>query len=166
MDVKSGDCSNVKTECVLDHICYRYVSMVMSGLIEAIDYFAGSQGPKVLRRILAKKIPFQLMAELGVNADTLKNFSKEEVVEALPKLIEAKGGPKISIEFLDENRIRFRLNECHFLPYSKSKGFCNVTAGLMLGFAQMLTGKPMDIEQVETIATGGNKCEFIAKPKF
>ncbi len=166
MDVKSGDCSSVKTECVLNHICYRYASMVMSGLIEAIDYFAGSQGPKVLRRILAKKIPLQLMSELGLNEEALKSFSKDEIVDALPKMIEAKGGPKISIEFLDENRLRFTLNECHFLPYSKSKGFCNVTAGLMLGFAQMLTGKPMDIEQVETIATGGSKCEFIAKPKF
>jgi len=166
MDVKGNDCSSVKTECVLNHICYRYASMVMSGLIDAIDYFAGSQGPKVLRRILSKKIPFRLMAELGLNEEALKGFSKEEVVEALPKLIEAKGGPKISIEFLNESRIRFILNECHFLPYSKSKGFCNVTAGLMLGFAQILTGKPMDIEPVETIATGGSKCEFIAKPKF
>ncbi len=166
MGVKSEDCFNVKTECVLEHICYKYASMVMSGLIEAIDYFAGSQGPKVLRRILAKEIPFQLMKELGLDEEALKSFSKEEIVEALPKMIEAKGGPRISIEFLDGERIRFTLNECHFMPYSKSKGFCNVTAGLMLGFAQMLTGKPMDIEQIRTIASGADRCEFIAKPKF
>ncbi|WP_025209426.1 methanogen output domain 1-containing protein [Hippea sp. KM1] len=159
-------CLDVGTECVLGHICYKYASMVMSGLVEALEYFGGKQGTKVLRRILAKRIPMQMMEAMDVDPSLLKKFSKEEMAKILPQMIKSKGGPDISIEIMDNGQIRFTLNECHFLPYSKSKGFCNITAGLMLGFAQMLSGKPMDIEEIQTIAKGGDSCIFIAKPKF
>ena len=172
MDTKRPDfkniekCLDIDTSCVLSHICYKYSAMVMAGLIEALDYFGGSQAPKVLRRLLAKKIPMEMMKAMEIDPSMLKKFSEEEIIKILPEMIHSKGGPKLTIEKLDNGSYRFTLNECHFLPYSKSKGFCNVTAGLMLGFAQMLSGKPMDIEEIQTIAKGGEVCEFIAKPKF
>ncbi|WP_022670978.1 4-vinyl reductase [Hippea alviniae] len=159
-------CLDVDTKCVLNHICYKYSAMVMAGLIEALDYFGGSQGSKVLRRLLAKKIPMEMMKAMDIDPTMLSKFSEEEILKILPEIIYSKGGPKLTIEKIDDGSYRFTLNECHFLPYSKSKGFCNVTAGLMLGFAQMLSGKAMDIEEVQTIAKGGEICEFIAKPKF
>ncbi len=159
------DCYNLSAECVMSHICYKYSSMVMSGLIEALDYFAGNQGAKVLVRILAKNIPVQMMEALGVKPEMMQNMSEEQMIEMLPQMIAEKGGPNIKIEKNAEGEYRFTLNECHFLPYSKSKGFCNVTAGLMLGFAQFLSKKPMDIEEIQTIAHGGKRCEFIAREK-
>ncbi len=158
-------CEDVDSKCVLSHICYKYSSMVVSGLIEALDYFAGNQGSKVLRRILAKSIPLQMMDALGINAQHLKDVDEEGIIKLLPELINKKGGPNIKIEKLDNGEYRFMLNECHFLPYSKTKGFCNVTAGLMLGLAQLLSKKSMDIEEIQTIAHGGVQCEFIARPK-
>ncbi len=162
---KSVECEDVPTECIMSHICYKYAAMVMGGLIEAIDYFAGSQGPRVLVRILSKEIPMQIMEALGVTPDMLKGLSQEQIMEMLPQMIAEKGGPLIKIEKVENDGFRFIMNECHFYPYSKRKGFCNVTAGLMLGFAQFLSGKAMDIEEVTTIAHGGDRCEFIAKPK-
>jgi len=158
-------CENVETKCVMEHICYKYASMVMSGLIESIDYFAGKQGPKVLRRILAKKIPPEMMVALGIDSSMMQNATEQEKMDTLPKIIASRGGPLFKIEKKDNGEYRFILHECHFLPYSKTKGFCNVTAGLMLGFAQMLTNETMDIEEVQTIAHGGEQCEFIARKK-
>jgi len=158
-------CYETDIDCITSHICYKYSSMVMAGLIEAIDYFAGSQGPKVLVRILAKSIPSQMMEALGVEPESIKNLSEEEMIKLLPEMIAKKGGPKIKIEKNSEGGYKFELDECHFLPYSKSEGFCNVTAGLMLGFAQFLSGKPMDIKEIQTIAHGGQKCEFVATAK-
>ncbi|AEA34374.1 methanogen output domain 1-containing protein [Hippea maritima] len=167
MDKKLKEvCLDVDTECVLSHICYRYAAMVMSGLVEALEYFGGKQGTKVLRRILAKRIPMEMMEAMEVDPSLLKKFTKEDISKLLPEMIKSKGGPDLSIDMLSDGQIKFTLNECHFLPYSKSKGFCNITAGLMLGFAQMLSGKPMDIEEIQTIAKGGENCVFIAKPKF
>ncbi len=162
---EADSCLEMDTRCVTSHICYKYSSMVMSGLIEAIDYFAGSQGPKVLVRILAKSIPSQMMEALGVELENVKNLSEEDMMKLLPEMIAKKGGPKIKIEKNSEGEYKFELEECHFLPYSKSSGFCNVTAGLMLGFAQFLSGKPMDIKEIQTIAHGGSKCEFVATAK-
>lgn len=159
------NCANINTQCVLSHICYQYSSMVMAGLIEALDYFAGKQGPKVLIRILAKNIPIHMMNALGIQVEDMKNIDEEELINMLPAAIASKGGPNIEIEKNNDGEYRFTLHECHFLPYSKSKGFCNVTAGLMLGFAQFLSKKPMDIEEIQTIAHGGEKCEFIARPR-
>ncbi len=158
-------CDDCDTSCVTSHICYKYSSMVMAGLIEALDYFAGNQGPKVLVRILAKSIPMQMMNALGVDEEMLRGVSEKQMIELLPQMIAEKGGPKIKIEKNSEGEYKFELEECHFLPYSKSKGFCNVTAGLMLGFAQFLSGRPMNIEEIGTIAHGSKKCEFIAKPR-
>ena len=158
-------CEDVSTKCVMEHICYKYASMVMSGLIESIDYFAGKQGPKVLRRILAKKIPQEMMEALGVDPSMMQNATEQEKMDTLPRIIASRGGPLFEIEKTDKGEYRFILHECHFLPYSKTKGFCNVTAGLMLGFSQMLTGEIMDIEEIQTIAHGGEKCEFIARKK-
>ncbi len=159
------ECEGVPNECVMSHICYKYAAMVMGGLIEAIDYFAGSQGPRVLVRILSKELPMQIMDALGVKPEMLEGISQEQIMKMLPQMIAQKGGPNIQIEKLEDGKFRFVMQECHFLPYSKRKGFCNVTAGLILGFAQFLSGKPMDIEEVTTIAHGGDRCEFIAKPK-
>ncbi len=158
-------CSDIDARCITSHICYKYSSMVMAGLIEAIDYFAGSQGPKVLVRILAKSIPSQMMEALGVKPENMKDFSEEDMIKLLPEMIAQKGGPKIKIEKSSEGEYKFELEECHFLPYSKSEGFCNVTAGLMLGFAQFLSGKPMDIKEIQTIAHSGSRCEFMATVK-
>ncbi len=165
-DPEKGDCGDVPVECIMSHICYKYAAMVMGGLIEAIDYFAGSQGPRVLLRILAREIPMEMMEAMGVKPEMLKGMSENQMIEMLPKMIASKGGPEIKIEKLDNGTYRFTLNECHFLPYSRKKGFCNVTAGLMLGFSQLLTGKPMDIQEIQTIAHGGERCEFIARPKI
>ncbi len=162
---EDAHCNNVNTQCVLSHICYKYSSMVMAGLIEALDYFAGKQGPKVLVRILAKNIPMQMMDALEINIEDMKGISEDDLIKMLPAAIASKGGPNVKIEKNDNGEYRFILNECHFLPYSKSKGFCNVTAGLMLGFAQFLSKKPMDIEEIQTIAHGGERCEFIARPR-
>ncbi|WP_035587455.1 methanogen output domain 1-containing protein [Hippea jasoniae] len=159
-------CLDTPTRCVLDHICYKYAAIVMANLIEALDYFGGKQSTKVLRRLLAKNIPSQMMQALDMDTSLMKNLSKEEIVKILPELIKTKGGPAITIELQDNNTIRFTLNECHFMPYSKQKGFCNITAGLMLGFAQMISGEVMEIEEISTIAKGGKQCEFVAKPKF
>ncbi len=158
-------CDNIDAKCVMNHICYKYASMVMSDLIEAVDYFAGKQGPKVLRRILAKNIPGEMMKALGIDPSMLEGVSEEEIIEMLPAIIASKGGPVFQIKKSENGEYRFILTECHFLPYSKTKGFCNVTAGLMLGFAQMLSKKPMDIEEIQTIAHGGEVCEFLAKPR-
>ncbi len=159
------DCNNVDTQCIMSHICYKYSSMVMAGLIEALDYFAGNQGTKVLVRILAKSLPMQMMEALGVSQDMMKGLSENDMIKMLPAIIAEKGGPKIKIEKNSEGDYRFILNECHFLPYSKSKGFCNITSGLMLGLAQFLSNKPMNIEEIQTIAHGGERCEFIARQR-
>ncbi len=161
----SVNCDGIDTKCVMSHICYKYSSMVMSGLIEALDYFAGNQGTKVLVRILAKSIPMQMMEALEINPDMIKNMSENEMIKLLPEMIAKKGGPKIEIEKNTSGEYRFTLDECHFLPYSKSKGFCNVTAGLMLGLAQLLSKQTMNIKEVQTIAHGGEICEFIASLK-
>ncbi len=158
-------CEDIDSRCVLSHICYKYSAMVMAGLIEALDYFAGNQGPKVLLRILAKNIPQEMMKALEIDINQLKDINEEQMIAMLPELMRKKGGPEIKIEKLEDGSYRFLLNECHFLPYSKTKGFCNVTAGLMLGFAQMLSKKSMDIKEIQTIAHGGSVCEFIASPK-
>jgi predicted hydrocarbon binding protein len=158
-------CDDIDSKCVMSHICYKYSAMVMAGLVEALDYFAGNQGSKVLRRILAKEIPLQMMDALGINPDELKDIPNEQIMQILPEIIAKKGGPKINIEKIDDSGYRFILNECHFLPYSKQKGFCNVTAGLMLGLAQLLSKEPMDIEEIQTIAHGGEVCEFVAKAR-
>ncbi len=161
---KAG-CDNVDTDCVMSHICYKYSTMVMAGLIEALDYFAGNQGSKVLLRILSKSVPFEMMKALDIDPNQLKDADVEDIMIILPELIKKSGGPQITIEHFEDDGYRFILDECHFLPYSKTQGFCNVTAGLMLGISQLLSNKPMDIKEIQTIAHGGSACEFVAKPK-
>ncbi len=162
---KKVNCGDVDRECVFNHICYKYSVIVMSCLIETIDFFAGSQGPKVLRRILSNKLPPEMMKILGFDGEVLKKIREEELLKAIPAFISGEGGPNFEIQKTGNGEYKFTVHECHFLPYSKTKGFCEVTAGLMLGFAQMLSGKPMDIEIVQTISQGNEFCEFIAKER-
>jgi hypothetical protein len=90
-----------------------------------------------------------------------KSTGIEEMINNLNNLV---GGEHFKLE---DNKVHATLNQCYCQIGVKeteepiSKTYCNCSLGWMKSLFKTLLGKPVEVEILDSIVSGGNACRFV-----